>query len=297
MERIGIIGIGGMGQYMAKNLVKKYGENLIVYDIRPEPVADLVKLGAKGATSIKEVGENSDIVFSMLLNAQQTESVVFGDDGLFNHMQPGGVVIICSTIAPKDIQRFYEESLKKGIEIIDAPVSGGRIRAENGTLCLMCACTDEAWNKSYDAIMTVGSEAIHCDINPGNGQVYKAANQMFVYANYAVTAEVILMAEKVGLDTRKLAGVIKASRGNSVIFENNVEKYITHNYTMNGRMDISKKDYGIIEDIAEQYGVPMPVSMAVGKVFYEAVARGLGGEDNSAIAMLYEQMADEKSKK
>jgi 3-hydroxyisobutyrate dehydrogenase-like beta-hydroxyacid dehydrogenase len=254
----------------------------------------MVQKGAKKAENLRELAENSEIIFSMVRTGEQLEQVTLGESGLFNWMKPGSVLITTSTIPPSTIRRIYEEGKKKGIEMVDAPVSGGRVRAEDGTMCLMASCTNAVWEQCREAMATVGSDVIHVDERPGNGQVYKAANQIFVYAHYALTAEVILMAEKAGIDTEMLASVIRRSRGNSVIFDKNVEKYIHRNFTMNSTSHVGKKDLHLVVDFAKELNTPIPITRIVCEMYDGIVEKGWGDEDLTIIMRLYEDMAKSK---
>jgi 3-hydroxyisobutyrate dehydrogenase-like beta-hydroxyacid dehydrogenase len=227
----------------------------------------------------------------MLRDYAQLEYVTLCKDGLFDWMKPGSVLIVTSTLAPADIRKIYEEAKKRGIEMVDAPVSGGRARAEDGTMCLMAACTNEVWERCQEVMATVGSDVIHVDERPGNGQVFKAANQILVMANNSLTAEVILMAEKAGVNTQTLADVIMHSRGNSVIFEKNIDKYIHRNFTINGTAVVGKKDMNVIFDLAKELHTPIPVTKVIKKMYEEINEKGWGEEDLSIVMKLYEDMA------
>lgn len=293
MERTGIVGIGRMGGWMAQNLLKK-GYPLICYDVRRDAVEEMVKKGAKGAVSLKDVAVNSDIVFAMVVNASQLRNITIEKDGLFQYMKSGSVLVITSTVSPKDVRDISEKAAEKGIDLIDAPVSGAQAKAKDGTMTLMAACRDIVWERCREVLETVGSGVVHVSDDPGIGQVFKAVNQMLVMVNKAMTAEVVLLAERAGADLGRLVEVIKNSRGNSVIFENTVQKYIDRDFSPAAALSISRKDLSIAFGIAEECRTPIPVTKTVLDLYSEADERGWGQEDQSAIMRLYEDMCDER---
>jgi len=289
-KRIGIIGLGSMGKSMARNLLEA-GFELTVYDIRPEPIAELVNLGAKSAERPREVGEGSDIVFVMVLNFEQVESCTAGPDGVLSGMKTGSTLIVTSTIAPSEIKRISEVAAERGINTLDAPVSGGANGAAAGTLVIMVGGDELVFEECKEALMAVGSNTRKVGDAIGIGQVVKAANQLMVTVHLVAMAEAMVLGTKAGADPVVLAEVIQKSAGNSWMFEQKIESVLDGDFSTRGALDIQIKDIDICLRTGRELNVPLYTSAASREVFLWANGLGFGREDASAVIKGFEQVA------
>lgn len=296
MKRIGFIGLGHMGKLMSACLIRK-GYDVTVYDIVPAAVEEMVKKGAKGASSLKEVAQNSDIVFLMVLNYKQISSICFGEAGILNTMYPGSVVVVCSTIAPSEVQAVAEYAAKYGVDVVDAPVSGSKEKAENGSLVLMTACTDEVFEKTKDALYTVGSEMVRVGDKIGMGQTVKAANQLLASVHTVATAEAMVLAQKAGIDPVVLHKILSKSVGRSFVFETKAIQLMERDFETRGALDLNVKDLGICLQMGKELGVPLYLTSIAREVFATAQAKGYGKEDFCAVAKIYEEVAQTEIRK
>ena len=289
-KKVGVIGLGSMGKSIAKNLLKA-GFELTVYDIRPEPIDELRTLGAYGAESLKEVGERSDIVFVMVLNFPQAESCTTSKDGVLTSMKPGSTLIVTSTIAPSEIKQIAKAAAAKGINTLDAPVSGGAGGAAEGTLVIMVSGSDEVYEECKEALFAVGSNTMKVGNEIGIGQVVKAANQLLVTVHLVAIGEAMVLGTKAGADPEILYEVIKKSAGNCWMFEQKVPSILEGDFHTRGALDIQIKDIDICLKTGRELNVPLYTSAASREVFIMANSMGYGREDASAIIKVFEKIA------
>ncbi len=290
MKKVGIIGLGSMGKSMAKNLLKA-GYELTVFDIRPEPIQEMVGLGAFGASNLKEVGERSEIVFVMVLNFAQVESSTVASGGVLSGMKPGSTLIVTSTIAPSEIKQIAKAASALGVEVLDAPVSGGSVGAANGTLVIMVGGEERVFQKCKDAILAVGSNAVKVGDEIGIGSVVKAANQLMVTVHLVAMAEALVLGTKAGADPEIMANIIRKSAGSSWMFENKIDALLNGDFSTRGALDIQIKDIDICLKTGRELNVPLYTSAASREVFLWANGKGYGREDASAIIKVFEEVA------
>ncbi len=296
MKKIGFIGLGNMGKSMARNLLKG-GYEVTVFDIRAEAIEELKKEGAKGASSLSEVGSDADTVFVMVLNVKQVEAVTLGENGAISGMKPGSTLIVTSTIAPSEIQKIADIASEKGIDTIDSPVSGGTGRAADGSLVMMVSCEDSVYEKCKDALLTVGSNTIRVGKKIGMGQTVKAANQLLVSIHVVATAEAMVLATKAGVDPELLFEVIKKSVGTSFMFEQKVPLILARDFRNRGALDIQIKDLDICLKMGRELDVPLYLSALSRELFIMAEGKGYGREDLCAVTKLLEEVAHVEVKK
>ncbi len=209
MKRIGIVGLGNMGIGMAKNLIKA-GFSLSGFDLSEERRKMLSGLGGTPVSSVKALGENSDCVFVMVMNGAQVHSVVAGEGGLLEVMRPGSCIIVSATINPSDIRVLVEPVEKKGIKLIDSPVSGGKSGADNGTLTMMVAARKEVLEEHRGVLEGVGKSIFHVGESIGQGQVVKGALQALIGASFTAIFESLVLGTKAGADPEILYEVFCA---------------------------------------------------------------------------------------
>ena len=289
-KKIGIIGLGNMGKNMAKNLLNG-GYDLTVYDVRQEPIDEMVALGAKEAKNLPELGKVCDVIFCMVLNFAQVQAVTVSENGVISGMRSGSVLIITSTIAPAEVKSVAEYSMKTGVRVIDAPVSGGVKGSSAGTMTMMVACDDETWQECEGVLKCVGSNATKVGNQVGIGQVIKAANQLLVSVHIAAMAEAMVMATAAGADPVITAEIIKKSVGNSYMFEEKIPQILGRDFVNRGALDIQIKDLNICLKTGNEFNVPLPTAAASREMYILANGLGYGREDLCAIIKPLEQAA------
>lgn len=287
-KKVGMIGLGAMGKPMAKNLMKA-GFPLTVYNRSRQPVDELSKLGAKPANSPKEVGENSEIVITIVHAANDVEQVVAGDRGLLEGMKKG---IICdmSTIDPLTERRLAELAKKKGVAYLDAPVSGGSNGAEKGTLTIMVGGPKEAYEQCMDVFKVMGKNIFHVG-DVGAGQTMKLVNQILVAVHVAALSEALIWANKVGVDLKLLYDVIKTSMGNSRIWEDKFPKIVNGDLSPGFKVWLQHKDLRMVLNVASELNIPLPVTSLTYQLFGAARVQGVGDLDHSALVKVLENMS------
>lgn len=207
MEKIGFIGLGEMGALMAKNLVKA-GYKLFVFDIRKEAAEEFIRLGAKACSSAHEVGQSSDIVFVMARTTEQVESIVLGDNGLLQGCKTGSCIIISATINPISVQKIASLAKEKKVEVLDAPVSGGKEGAEAATLSIMAGGDENTFMKICPVLEKVGKNIFYLG-SYGMGEVAKIANNLLLLINMNAACEAIELARNAGLSLDALLQIVK----------------------------------------------------------------------------------------
>jgi 3-hydroxyisobutyrate dehydrogenase-like beta-hydroxyacid dehydrogenase len=290
MKRIGIIGIGAMGFHMAKNILKA-GYRLIVYDIRPEAMDRVARLGAEKATSPKEVGVSADSVFLMVQNFKQCEDCLLGPNGLLAGLTDG-TLIVTSTIAPDEVKKIAAYCGDKGIAILDSPVSGGTKGAADGSLTLMISGQDEVYQKCLPVLKCLGSNIVKVGDEIGQGQAIKAVNQLLFGVHMVAMVEAMVLGVKSGLDPEVVYRVVKSSAGNSRVFENRVPTIINRDFSVRSTLGIQFKDMDIAVRTADSVKAPVFLAPLVRELYKIAEARGVTNEDSSAVIKLYEDMAN-----
>lgn len=217
-DAVGFVGLGEMGFGMAKNLARK-GFTLNVFDIRPEPLQELKALGATPSSTLKEMARNSRFIITMVRDTTQTDAVLFGKDGVWEGLQPGSVIIIASTLDPFYCRNLEERAREKKVSVLDACVSGAKMKAEAGTLTLICGGEKAVFEKCKPILDAMGKE-IYFMGGVGTGQTTKLANNLMLHVNMEAATEAIALAVSAGINIDEFLDVVKKSTGNSWIIEN-----------------------------------------------------------------------------
>ena len=289
-DKIGFIGLGIMGRPMAKNLLKA-GYSLMVYDIVGEAVEDVVTEGAQGASSCKEVAENTTRIITMLPDSADSEAVILGPQGVLEGARPGSHVIDMSSIAPLVSQRIAAECAKKGVEMLDAPVSGGEPGAINGTLAIMVGGKQSVFDENYDLMKVMGANVVLTgDI--GAGGVTKLANQVIVAANIEALSEALVLSQKAGVDPARVFEAIRGGLAGSAVMEAKGPMMLDRNFRAGFRVRLHQKDLRNVLQTAQELNVPLPVTALVQQMLGTLVNHGDADADHSAILHILEQMAD-----
>ena len=289
---IGLIGLGAMGSGMAQSLRRK-GFALRVFDVRKEVAEAFVKDGGTACTSLAELGSQCDVVVSVVVNAAQTESVLFGSgdeagtDGVAATMAPGCVFVMCSTVDPNASIAFESRLAAKGLLYIDAPISGGAARAASGEMTMMTAATPAAYAKAGDALDAMAAKVYRLGDKAGAGSKVKVINQLLAGVHIAAAAEAMALGLREGVDAAALYEVITHSAGNSWMFENRMAHVLAADYTPLSAVDIFVKDLGIVLDMARATKFPLPLSSTAHQMFMQASSAGFAKEDDSAVIKIF----------
>jgi len=290
MKRVGIIGLGNMGIAMAKNIIRS-GFGLIGYDLRDECLTALEALGGKAASSAREVGQQADVVFIMVLNGRQVREVVTGEDGLLQGMKAGSTIILSATIEPREVREVAEAVSEKGVSMIDTPVSGGKAGAEAGTLTMMAAAKREVFDANQDVLRAVGERIFHVGEEIGMGQTVKAALQAFIGASFTAIFESLVLGAKAGVRGETLFEVFSASGVGSPLFRNCAQLIMDRRFKNTGsHIGTMYKDLSISMAMAKENGVAMFTTSAAYELFQAGISL-FPDEDNWSIVKLLEQIA------
>jgi 2-hydroxy-3-oxopropionate reductase len=289
MNTIGFIGLGIMGNPMAKNLVKN-GKSLVVYDIIDSAVAELVEMGAVKGTSPADVASKSDIIFTMLPNSPHVKEVVLGENGVVEGVKSGSTLVDMSSIAPlvsKEIAAVLES---KGVAMLDAPVSGGEPKAIDGTLAFMVGGHEKTFNEVKDLLEIMGgSVTLVGEI--GSGNIAKLANQVIVALNIAAMSEAMVLATKAGVDPEKVYNAIRGGLAGSTVLDAKVPLALAGNFKPGFRIKLHIKDLQNALETAHEIGVPMPLSSSVMEIMQALKVDGKAGDDHGGIIQFYEKLA------
>ncbi|MDR3374089.1 MAG: NAD(P)-binding domain-containing protein [Ancalomicrobiaceae bacterium] len=285
-----VIGLGSMGLGMATSLIRA-GMAVQGCDVVPASVARLVEAGGTAAATPTDAAKGADIVVSVVVNAAQTEAVLFGVAGAAETMAPGSVFISSATMDPNIARRLAARLEATGRLYLDAPISGGAAKAAAGQLTILASGSSAAFAKARPALDAMASTLYELGDAAGVGAAFKMINQLLAGVHIAAACEAITFAARQGLDLRQVYDVITASAGNSWMFENRVPHVLDGNYSPRSAVDIFVKDLGIIQDMARGAKYPVPVAAAALQMFLAASGSGLGRQDDSAVARVYAQLA------
>ena len=289
MQKIGIIGLGSMGYGMARNLIKA-GHQVWGHDINPDAVARLVADGAQ-AGALFDHAEALDALVVVVLNAAQTEAVLFGPEGVTAALQRNTVILSCATIPPAFAAEMETRAESAGLLYLDAPISGGAIKAASGELTIMASGRKAAFEAAKPALDAISAKVFEMGDRAGAGSAMKATNQMLAGIHIASMAEAITFALAQGISPERFLEVVSQSAGTSWMLENRAPHIIEGDYTPRSTINIWPKDLGIVMDIAQNSGFSAPITEAALALFKEAAAQGLGAEDDAALAKLYAKAA------
>ena len=284
--RIGFIGLGTMGAPMARNLLKR-GFALTVWARRPEAIAPLVSAGAVPGESAAGVASSSDIVMTMVTDTRAVEDVILGSRGVANGARPGVLVVDHSTIDPDATKRIAGELQARGLDMLDAPVSGGGGAAEAGTLAIMVGGSAASLERATPALSCYGKSIVHIGPN-GAGQVAKACNQICTIVNQLGAAEAMLLAERAGVDPRAVKEALMGGFAASRMLDLQAPKMIARDFQGKVESRLHHKDIHIVLDLARSLGIELPASTAAADVLDRLQQRGGARHDAAAIFTVLE---------
>lgn len=290
--KVGFIGLGAMGSPMALNLLKR-GFSLVVHDIDAAKLEPALAAGAAVAQSPEAVAAAVSRTISIVETTAQAESVIVGEHGIINGAASGHIVLCMSTIDPLAARRFADRLAERGIAMLDAPVSGGTVRAKTGELSIIVGGAPETYAACEDLFRAMGKNLFH--VGPlGQGLAMKLVNNMLGQVTTVAIAEALVFGVKAGLDPHKIYEVIRVSTGASVQFENRVPRMLRRDFAPGGTIDISYKDQDLETSFAKRLGVPLLLANLTQQIYQMARAQGLNKEDGSAIIKVFEDLAGVK---
>lgn len=289
MTRIGFIGLGIMGKPMARNLIKA-GFPLVVHNRSRAKVDELVKEGAAGAGSSREVAANSDVIITMLPNSPDVELVALGPNGIKDGAGQGQLFIDMSTINPIVSQKVAKELAPLGLRMVDAPVSGGEKGAIDAALSIMAGGDPQDFERALPIFNALGKTITH--MGPlGAGGFTKLANQIIVAINLTAMGEALVFGTKAGVDPQKMIRALAGGLAGSKCLDQKSEKILNGDFAPGFKIDLHAKDLSLIQDAARSVGVPIPTAALVEQFFAALRARGRGGLDHSGVITLFEDLA------
>ncbi len=292
--RIGYIGLGLMGGPMALNILKA-GYPLTVWNRTKEKTAQHITAGATLADSPAKVAEASDIVFTNLSDSPDVLEIVLGDNGVIHGAHPGMILIDNSTIKPSASREIYTRMHAVGVSSLDAPVSGGTLGAQNGTLAIMVGGDEFALQKALPVLECIGKKITHVG-GPGAGQIAKAANQIMVAAQMVAMGELMIFAQKAGADPQKVVEAIKGGAAQCWTLDNKPQRLFAGNREPGFKCSLQAKDMNIVMETARENLVALPSSAINAQLFNAMVADGEGDLDNSAVIAVIEKLTGEEIK-
>jgi 3-hydroxyisobutyrate dehydrogenase len=288
--RVGVIGLGAMGMGVAKSLLRA-GFEVHACDLRPEALATIVDAGGHAAASPRDLGAKVDVAIVLVVNADQTEAVLFGEHGAVASLAPGSVVIASATVSPEYARALGKRLEECGLLPIDGPVSGGAAKAAAGEMTMMAAGSPQAFAKCEAVLKAIAGKVYRLGDAPGPGSVVKMVNQLLAGVHIAAAAEAMALAIRAGADPDQAFEVISNSAGNSWMFSNRVPHILAGDYTPLSAVNIFVKDLGIVLDYAKKSVFPLPLSATAHQMYMQASAAGHGGEDDSAVIKIFPGIA------
>ena len=274
-----------MGKPMAENLIEA-GYDLVVYN-RTRAKAEELE-GAMVAGSPKEVAERSDLIITMLPDSPQVDEVLAGEDGVFEGVEEGNLIVDMSTISPVVTEELSEQARERGASMLDAPVSGGDVGAIDGTLSIMVGGSEEDFGRALPLFEVMGDTVIH--VGPvGTGQVVKAANQIVVALTIEAVSEALVLGSRGGVAPEKILDVLGGGLAGNKVMEVKREKLLDHSFDPGFKVELHHKDLGIALAAGREYGVTLPVTAVVDQMLQDLITNGRGDRDHSALLTLVEE--------
>lgn len=287
MKKIGFIGVGIMGRPMSKNLIDS-GYKLLVYDINKEVLNEVVEYGAEKSNSPKNVAKNSDIIITMLPNSPHVKNVVLGENGVIEGVRRGQILIDMSSIDPLVSKKVSKELEKKGVEMLDAPVSGGQEKAQSGTLAIMVGGKEEIFRQCKTILEVMGKPVLVGDI--GAGQTTKLVNQVIVAINIAAVAEGLILGKEAGVDPEKIFNAIRGGLAGSQCLEDKAPRMFIGEYNPGFKMKLHVKDLTNVFEMSRKLHVTMPLTAQVMEMMQKLMADGYDEVDHGGLALYYENL-------
>lgn len=289
---LGVFGLGSMGFGMAKSALQA-GFTVYGFDPNPEAVQRFTELGGKSANPA-DIAESLDVVVVVVVNAAQTQTVLFGDTGIVARLKPGSSVISCATVPPIFAKDMESQCQAHKVNYLDSPISGGSVKAAAGKLTIMASGTPDTFAHTRPVLDALAEKVFELGTEAGPGSAMKVVNQLLAGVHIAAAAEAITFGISQGIDATQCVDVISQCAGTSWMFENRGPHIANGDYTPHSSVEIFVKDLGIVSDISRQSRFAAPIAATALQQFIAASGMGLGGEDDSAVAKVYAHQASLK---
>jgi 2-hydroxy-3-oxopropionate reductase len=289
MYKVGYIGLGLMGKPIAKNILKA-GFPLVVHNRSRGALDELVNLGAESAASPAEMAARVDVLFTNLPDSPDVEMVALGENGIIKGAHPGLICVDNSTIKPATARSIAKGLSKNGIEFLDAPVSGGNVGAQNGTLTIMVGGSAEALDNVLPVLNAIGKTITHIGAS-GAGQIAKAANQIMVAAQMVAMGELLMLAKKSGADPEKVVAAIRAGAAQCWALDQKPQRLFAGERAPGFKAMMQLKDLNIVMETAHEYGIPLPMTAVTTQLYAAMCEMGMEALDNSAVIGVIEKLA------
>jgi putative dehydrogenase len=283
---IGVVGLGAMGGGMARSL-RRAGYTVHVFDVRAEAAATFIKEGGQAHASPALLAAHCRIVISVVVNAAQTDTVLFGKEGCAAAMAAGSVFVMCSTVDPNYSVGLEARLAETGVLYVDAPISGGAARAASGEMTMMTSARPAAYAVCEPVLNAMAANVYKLGDCAGAGSKVKIINQLLAGVHIAAAAEAMALGLRAGVDPAALYDVITHSAGNSWMFENRMAHVLAGDYTPLSAVDIFVKDLGLVLDMARATKFPLPLSSTAHQMFMQASTAGYASQDDSAVIKIF----------
>lgn len=285
-SKVGVIGLGAMGHGMASSL-RRQGHQVHVCDVREGAAKAFAAEGGVACVNPAELAGHCRVLVSVVVNAAQTEAVLFGPCGCVDAMAPGSVFVMCSTVDPNWSMALGKRLAEKSILYLDAPISGGAAKAASGQMTMMTSGTPAAYAAVGSVLDDMAGKVYRLGDAPGAGSKVKIINQLLAGVHIAAAAEAMALGLREGVDPAALYEVITHSAGNSWMFENRMAHVLAADYTPLSAVDIFVKDLGLVLDVARASKFPLPLSSTAHQMFMQASTAGFALEDDSAVIKIF----------
>jgi 3-hydroxyisobutyrate dehydrogenase len=283
---VGVIGLGAMGSGMARSL-RRHGHTVRVFDVRADAAQAFAADGGVACATLIELARQCQVIVSVVVNAAQTEAVLFGEGGCASAMAPGSVFVMCSTVDPNWSIALEARLTTLGILYLDAPISGGAAKAASGEMTMMTAGVPAAYAAVGPLLDAMAAKVYRLGDCAGAGSKVKIINQLLAGVHIAAAAEAMALGLREGVDAAALYEVITHSAGNSWMFENRMAHVLAADYTPLSAVDIFVKDLGLVLDVARATKFPLPLSSTAHQMFMQASSAGFAREDDSAVIKIF----------
>jgi 3-hydroxyisobutyrate dehydrogenase len=283
---VGLVGLGAMGRGMAASL-RRAGHAVHVYDVRVQAMEEFAKEGGTACAGVAELARACDVVISVVVNAAQTEHVLFGPEGAAAAMRSGSVFVMCSTVDPAWSIALETRLEAMGLHYLDAPISGGAAKAAVGQITMMTAGKAPAYDKCGGVLESISAKVYRLGDRAGPGSTVKIVNQLLAGVHIAAAAEAMALGIRAGVAPEQIFEVITHSAGNSWMFENRMPHVLSGDYTPLSAVDIFVKDLGLVLDTARSSKFPLPLASTAHQMFMQASSAGHGREDDAAVIKIF----------
>ena len=284
--KVGVIGLGAMGLGIAQTL-RNRSYQVHVCDVRPGAAADFASAGGVACAHPAELAAQVDVVVSVVVNAAQTEAVLFGEHGAAAAMRPGSTFVMCSTVDPNWSIALEARLAQSGVLYVDGPISGGAAKAAAGQMTMMTSATPAAYAAAGDVLDAMAGKVYRLGDRAGAGSKVKIINQLLAGVHIAAAAEAMALGLREGVDAAAIYEVITHSAGNSWMFENRMAHVLAGDYTPLSAVDIFVKDLGLVLDTARASKFPLPLAATAHQMFMQASTAGYAKEDDSAVINIF----------